>query len=323
MKEGNRVYTTMLPEGLNKADMDMFKVLAKFAFNSFHKGRANKVTFFKEDIPEGLVHFGFMNESTEMYAGKGVEQTFSFLHLSLQEYLAAWHIAHSYSTEFQVAYHGLAVGVSQPYRGSNREEEDLLSSLKPLGRSLVELAIFLAGITGWRCQSEDGRNHWEMYLSHDTAGVRERSVLLRSLYEAQNPTILSHYFNADSNRRKIVIGTTMDSHTPYDCYALSYCLAHSSDEFIHVGRNHDVSLVETLVKGLEDHCKPTSPTTVKRLTVDLYTDSIKESKRCLFWVAKFKFLPKVKLLTKVVNSILALSYLSAITSSITTNSQAP
>ena len=68
-----------------------------------------KVTFFKEDIPEGLVHFGFMNESTEMYAGKGVERTFSFLHLSLQEYLAAWHLANSYSIEFQVAYHRLAV----------------------------------------------------------------------------------------------------------------------------------------------------------------------------------------------------------------------
>ena len=65
--------------------------------------------FFKEDIPKGLVHFGFMNESTEMYAGKGVEQTFSFLHLSLQEYLAAWHLAHSYSIEFQVAYHRIAV----------------------------------------------------------------------------------------------------------------------------------------------------------------------------------------------------------------------
>ena len=176
MKEGNREYTSMLPEGLNKEDMERFRVLAKFAFKSYHEGRSKKVTFFKEDIPEGLVHFGFMNE---MYAGIGVKQTFSFLHLSLQEYLAAWHIAHSYSIEFQVAYHGMAVRASQPYRGSSREEEDLLSSLKPLRVSLVEPAIFLAGITGWRCQSEDGRNHWEVYLSHDTAGVRERSVLLR------------------------------------------------------------------------------------------------------------------------------------------------
>ena len=185
-----------------------------------------------------------MNESTEMYAGKGVEQTFSFLHLSLQEYLAAWHIAHSYSSEFQVVYHRMALWASHRrwrieelnislYRGSNREEEDLLSSLEPLRESLVEPAIFLAGITGWRCQSEDGRNHWEMYLSHDTAGVEDPSVLLRSLYEAQNPTILSHYFNADSDRRKILIGTDISwaSRTPYDCYALSYCLAHSSYQF--------------------------------------------------------------------------------------------
>ena len=185
MKEGNREYTSMLPKGLNKEDMERFRVLANFAFDSYHKDLSKKVTFFKEDIPEGLVNFGFMNESTEMYAGKAVEQTFSFLHLSVQEYLAAGHIAHSYSIEFQVAYHVMAVGASQPYyyqreelnipcyRGSNREEEDLLSSLKPLRESLVEPAIILAGITGWRCQPEDGRNHWEMYLSHYTAGVSD------------------------------------------------------------------------------------------------------------------------------------------------------
>ena len=261
-----------------------------------------------------------MNESTEMYAGKGVEQTFSFMHLSLQEYLAAWHIAHSYSIEFQVAYHGMAVEASQPYRGSSREEEDLLSSLKPLRVSLVEQAIFLAGITGWRCQSEDGRNHWEMYLSHDTAGIREHSVLLRSLYEAQNPTILSHYFNAGSDRRKIRIGTGVSraSQTPYDCYALSYCLAHSSDQFwlsVSVWRDDDVSLVETFVKGLEDHCRPTSPPTVRYLQVWLYIDSVEGSNKCLFWLAKAKFLPKleeIKIETKVLNSALAHTFLQSL-----------
>ena len=340
MEEGNREYTSMLPEGLNKEDMERFRVLAKFAFNGYHKGESKKVTFFKEDIPEGLVHFGFMNESTEMYAGKGVEQTFSFLHLSLQEYLAAWHIAHSYSIEFQVAYHRMAVEARADqdyysdseedseeysdsgeypdvYRGSNREEEDLLSSLE---ESLVEPAIFLAGITGWRCQSEDGRNHWEVYLSHDTAGVRERSVLLRSLYEAQNPTILSHYFNANSDRRKIDIdtGVSMASRTPYDCYALSYCLAHSSDQFrlsIVVSRDDGVSLVETFVKGLEDHCEPTSPPTVRYLRVRLNIDSVEGSNKCLFWLAKAKFLPKLEEIdfrTTVLNSALAHTFLQSL-----------
>ena len=320
MEEGNREYTSMLPEGLNKEDTERFRVLAKFAFDSYHKGWSKKVTFFKEDIPEGLVHFGFMNESTEMYAGKGVERTFSFLHLSLQEYLAAWHIAHSYSIEFQVAYHGMAVEASQPYRRSSREEEDLLSSLKPLRESLVEPAVFLAGITGWICQSEDGRNHWEMYLSHDTAGVGDPSVLLRSLYEAQNPTILSHYFNANSGRRDIGIGTDVlqGSHTPYDCYALSYCLAHSSDQFrlsIDVSGDDDVSLVETFVKGLEDHCKPTSPPTVSDLQVRLDIFSVEGSNKCLFWLAKAKFLPKLEEIdfeTEELNSALAHTFLQSL-----------
>ena len=332
MKEGNREHTSMLPEGLNKEDMEGFRVLAKFAFNSYHKGWSKKVTFFKEDIPEGLVHFGFMNESTEMYAGKGVEQTSSFLHLSLQEYLAAWHIAHSYSIEFQVAYHGMAGEQPRliiprrlrqnipPYRRSSREEEDLLSSLKPLRESLVEPAIFLAGITGMRCQSEDGRNHWEMYLSHDTAGVSDLNVLLRSLYEAQNPTILSHYFNADSDRRVIDIGTHVSraSRTPYDCYALSYCLAHSSDQFrlsIKVSRDDDVSLVETIVKGLEDHCKPTSPPAVRYLEVRLDIDSVEGSNKCMFWLAKAKFSPKLEEIdfkTTVLNSALAHTFLQSL-----------
>ena len=329
MKEGNREYTSMLPEGLNKEDMERFRVLAKFAFDSYHKGWSKKVTFFKEDIPGGLVHFGFMNESTEMYAGEGMERTFLFLHLSLQEYLAAWHIAHSYSIEFQVAYHGIAVGASRnrrrrqriaPCRGSSREEENLLSTINPLGESLVEPALFLAGITGCRCQSEDGRNHWEMYLSHDTADVEDPSVLLRSLYEAQNPTILSHYFNADSDRRKIHIGTGVSrtSQTPYDCYALSYCLAHSSDQFmltIHVSRDDDVSLVETFVKGLEDHCKPISPPTVRYILVVLKMDSVEGSNKCLFWLAKAKFLPKLEEIyfkTSVLNSALAHTFLQSL-----------
>ena len=266
----------MLPEGLEKEHKERFKALAKFAFDSYHKGRRRKVTFFKEDIPEGLVHFGFMNESTEMYASKGVERTFSFLHLSLQEYLAAWHLAYSYSIEFQVAYHRLTVGYLE-YKGDNKEEEALISSLRYQRSSLVEPAIFLAGITGWSCQSQNDRNHWEMYLSRDTARVSDTFVLLRSLYEAQNPTLVPLYF-ASNSRRNVYIGpetniTLSGPETPYDCYALSFCLANSSEEYgfslsFVFNRDHDISLIETFVKGLNDHCKSTSPLRVKSLRIE-------------------------------------------------------
>ena len=305
MKNSDFECSSVLPEGLDKEDFDTFKILAKFAFDSYHKGESRKVTFFKEDIPEGLVHFGFMNESTEMYAGKGVEQTFSFLHLSLQEYLAAWHLATSYSIEFQVAYHRLAIDASQrqyflnqpqktvsTYKGGDEEEEALLSSLKEQGSSLEEPAIFLAGITGWICQSQDDRNHWEMYLSHDTEHD-EPDMLIQSLYEAQNPNILSHYFvDEESSRRDITIS---DSWAPYHCYALGYCVAHSSVPLnltIMIDTD-DVSFLETFVRGLVDHCTKSNIPRVQRLAIEM-NHGVNSDKGLKFWIIKAPFLSEVK-----------------------------
>ena len=293
MKEEYHESMSVLPDGLKQNDREMFNTLAKFAFRSYHEGVSKKVTFFKEDIPKGLVHFGFMNESSEMYAGKGVERTFSFLHLSLQEYLAAWHLASSYSTEFQVAYHRLAITETiSDYEGAIEEEKALLSSLQPLKESLVEPAIFLAGITGMRCQSEDDRNPWEIYLSHATACVGDHRVLSRSLYEAQNPTVVSHCFTA-SSWQSVHIDSSL---TPYDCYSLSYCLANSSNRVslhISIQSDNEVSLVETFVKGLNDHCKYTTPK-VQRLSVFNYTGSVESFNMGLFWLTKSQFLTAIE-----------------------------
>ena len=168
----------------------------------------------------------------------------------------------------------------------------------------MEPAIFLAGITGWRCQSEDDRNHWEVFLTHDTANVSSLGVLLQSLYEAQNPTLLPHYFAAEcgSNRREISIGSFESSaqqlaiHTPYDCYALSYCLAHSSDQVclsIAVRKEDEVALVETLAKGLNDHCKYTTPK-VTKLIVHQTTESVQNSNNSLFWLIRSNCLAELK-----------------------------
>ena len=347
MKENDYDYTSMLPDGLDEKNVKRFKTLTNFAFDTYHKGKSRKVTFFKEDIPEGLVHFGFMNESTEMYAGKGVEQTFSFLHLSLQEYLAAWHLADSYSIEFQVDYYRLAVKPTSPsfgflmeshykekeetqkyYQGNNKEEKALISSLRQQESSLEEPAIFLAGITGWKCQSEDDRNHWEMYLSHDTVG--RRSVLLRSLYEAQNPILFPHYFTDSCDyRRNFYIGSQWtlnspslrdadpDRQTPYDYYALSYCLANSSDQLCYslsFGFNYedDIPLVETFVKGLNDHCLTTIPR-VKYLKIDESLPSLVD--RGLLWLIRANFLSTVEesvLDTTIINSSGAQTFLPSL-----------
>ena len=290
MKESNYEYTCMLPEGLNEEDMKGFKGLAKFAFVSYHKVGAKKVTFFKEDIPEGLVHFGFMNESTEMYAGKGMEQTFSFLHLSLQEYLAAWHIAYSYGIDFQMAYYKLVFSSEVDYRGHNMEEKRLLLTLRHKSFLLLkEPVIFLAGVTGY--QSGDGRNNWETYLCYNTKLSYECWLRIQSLYEAQNPTLISHYFTATDGR-----SFSIDKYlTPYECYSLSYCLACSSEQFdldVLIKSNNTIPCVETFVKGVNDHCK-SGALRVKSLGIVSWTTST-IANHCLLWLMKVNFLNEIK-----------------------------
>ena len=262
--------SSTLPEYLPIKEMELFKTLAKFAFDSYHEGETKKVTFFEEDIPRGLVHFGLMNESIEMYADKGIERSYSFLHLSLQEYLAAWHIANSYSIHFQVAYHHVVTDSKWPslfkylmfkpedftyYKGDNTEESALMTKLKPIYSSLIEPAVFLAGITGLKCESVQ-KNPWESHFSD----FNDNSIALRSLYEAQNPSILASI----SFYRILSIG-----HDPYDSYAVSYCISHCTNELsLNITIDESSSSIEAFCRGLHDHCKSTV-LRVNRLSVKI------------------------------------------------------
>ena len=282
---GGITCSSTLPECLPIKEMELFKTLAKFAFDSYHEGVTKKFTFFEEDIPRGLVPFGLMNESIEMYADKGMERSYSFLHLSLQEYLAAWHIAISYSVHFQVAYHYVVSDSRWPslfkflmlkpkdfsyYKGNNTEERALITKLEPISSTLGEPAVFLAGITGLKCESVQ-KNPWERYLYDLDRIIRHaglissvtsdyKSIALRSLYEAQNTSIIA----SNSFCSIVSIG-----HDPYDSYAVSYCISHCSIEVpLDIKINGRSSSIEAFCRGLHDHCKSTV-LRVHRLTVEI------------------------------------------------------
>ena len=271
--------TSTMPEGLPEEEMAKFKILAKFAFDSYHS-EEKKVTFFEEDVPGGIVHFGFMNESTTLYADRGMEQTFSFLHLSLQEYLAAWHLANGYSTECQIAYHKQAIYKNfknETY--SSGEVNTLVSMLVPLVNTLAEPAKFLAGITGMRCKSVDS-SLWEEYLkSIDINAVKNR-ILFGSFFDAQNPEIVRQCFSAKERWPKFSIGRYS---TPHDSYAISYCLSHFSAQFdleIYL-EDENSSHMEMFARGLHDYCK--SSTVLKVKCLDLYV-STTDFEMSRYWI---------------------------------------
>ena len=212
-----------MPEGLPEEEMTKFKTLAKFAFDSYHS-EEKKVTFFEEDLPKGFVHLGFMNESTTLYASMGIERTYSFLHLTLQEYLAAWHLANtSYTSTCLFAYHKLAIDqtmrnnldLDKTYDG---EANDFVSKLQPIADTLLQPAIFLVGIN-W--QSVD-----LSYLAHFAV---DSFVVFSYLFEAQSSTMCRNYFTA--NKNKLLTITISYFYTPYNYYTLAYCLSHYLGHF--------------------------------------------------------------------------------------------
>ena len=74
---------------------DLLK-LAKIAFDGFKEG---KIIFYSDMVPEDLVHFGLLN-TVSSFCGGG--DSHNFLHLTLQEFLVAYHISQSPHDDLQL-----------------------------------------------------------------------------------------------------------------------------------------------------------------------------------------------------------------------------
>lgn len=76
-------FEDLIPSGLYKN----FILLSKLALDGI---KNDKVIF--HTAPPNLIHFGFLDAVTALYGGGGV--SYNFLHLTIQEFFAAYHISH-------------------------------------------------------------------------------------------------------------------------------------------------------------------------------------------------------------------------------------
>ena len=181
-----------------------FLCLSRIAF----EGILNQEVIF-HTFPPGLVHFGFLDAVSALYGGGKV--SYNFLHLTLQEFFAAYHISYLCTSGLEVfKQHGKDQRWNVVWR-------------------------FVAGLTKFK--HYEGHMDSDLFImSGDTLFGREdvSTFAIRCLFEAQSVDHFSLIFRAlqllPAQTATVRMASTLTNHswaccTPLDAYALGFCIS--------------------------------------------------------------------------------------------------
>ena len=179
-----------------------------------------------QDLPSDFDPLGLMQTCPELYVDRGASVSYNFLHLTVQEYLAAYHISQQ-SRDEQVAF----------MRGHIESEK------------LEVVVRFLAGLT------ELGRDLWDVvreFACDDKHTIRLE--ILHWLFESQNPSAITTVLGSDC------VHFDCDSYCelPFDWYVLGYCIAHSSCDWkleLYICELESVKLFLRAINLQQDQCQ--------------------------------------------------------------------
>ena len=191
-----------------------------------------------QDLPSDFDPLGLMQTCPELYVDRGASVSYNFLHLIVQEYLAAYHISQQ-SRDEQVAF-----------------MRDNIKSKK-----LKVVVRFLAGLT------ELGRDLWDVVRQfasedkHDTEFFSKEDKfikleILHLLFESQDSSAITSVLGSEC------LCFSHDSRNTFDLYILGYCITHSSCDWNLEFKYCKLESVELFLKALnlhQDQCQ-LSPT---------------------------------------------------------------
>ena len=222
----------------------VFKQLQQICKTAY-TGVANGQELIFYDLPDGFETLGLMQEVHELYVDKGDCVSYNFLHLTIQEYLAAVHLSmqpmdvqiqHFEEKEAESSFEMVLRFLSGLTKFHNYPQQDLALILEPQGYGLD----YEYGWSEFEPAAEDYGYAWSGLTFH-------------WLFEAQNIEYISSVLNKD-------VFSLDHLSTPFEAYALGYCVAHSNLQWKLCQFTEDFTIIEMLVKGLlaeETQCKGT------------------------------------------------------------------
>ena len=217
---------TDLPEKV----FEQFQQICKTAY----RGVANQELLFY-DLPDDFETLGLMQEVHELYVDKGDCVSYNFLHLTIQEYLAAVHLSmqpmdvqiqHFKEKKTKSSFEMVLRFLSGLTKFHNYPQQDLALILEPQESD----ESYESDISDESDESSE--------LFHMESGLN-----FHWLFEAKDIEYISSVLDKD------VFSVDRIS-TPFEAYALGYCVAHSNLKWESYFKL-DSTMIEMLIRGLQ------------------------------------------------------------------------
>ena len=194
-----------------------------------------------QDLPSDFDPLGLMQSCPELYVDRGASVSYNFLHLTIQEYLAAYHISQQ-SRDEQVAF----------MRKSKKLEVVVrfLAGLSGLGRDLWDI------VRGFASENKPIAS----FLKEKTNFIKLK--ILHWLFESQDPSAVTSVLGSDC------VSFYCDSALPFDLYVLGYCITQSSCNWKLELKNCNLESVELFLRAinLQKHqCQLSSTRKIKEV----------------------------------------------------------
>ena len=167
------------------------------------------------DLPEDFETLGLMQCAPEMYADEGAAVTYNFLHLTVQEFLAAFHLSQQ--------------PVGKQVKHFRQYKEDKKQEMYDYKQHHFHMVLrFLCGVTKFSAYPiasevlntlcvEESRNDAASVVSKVTFNA------LHWLFEAHDTDLIAKVLGSSN----IQLDSEFEV-THFDCFVLGYCLSHSN-----------------------------------------------------------------------------------------------
>jgi len=175
------------------------------------------------DLPEDFETLGLMQCVPELYVDEGAAVSYNFLHLTLQEYLAAFHLSQQ-PVEKQIEHFREFKEHERQYKGDHDQQEECLDYHKHQHFHMV--LRFLSGLRKFSDYPNEVLNSLCIEKSDDSGIVTFEVTFntLHWLFEAHDNDVIAKLLRLPD----IQLHEHSSQVKPFDCFVLGYCVSHSN-----------------------------------------------------------------------------------------------